>query len=713
MLSRWLQRGQIGQILAPDSSKKDEEATAELSEFKGGWWSVVAPDPNFYSPEAIERKNPTPNNKPSVQGQNQSYPSENANANQAVLSHFTPSKENQQFQSSSLSSFQSPNNDYETVEQLVLCAAKDLATCVASPPLIWEDHKKLFNFCASSTPLTAKQLRKVKKMLQKDPSLAHCRASKMGFLLPDGFTPLHAAAFVGNYEVALILIDLCLDDGNGNDDDDETGDVNSNKESEKEYVISLDTRDVQGRTPLHIASEQGHVKLVKLLKTKMSERNPDGLFPIGENAPIDLAGRTPLGWAATSREAMACQNRDELRMELFSPGDKSVFGKKTPALDRIGGGKRNNCDGMDLCYGFAEMPGLRIEMEDAICHTFPLSVGSETKKNNIEVGFFGVFDGHGDGGISSNYIADHIVQCLTVTQEWKEFDGNVSVLAQALSKACSDIDIDLKAVLTNGSSVGNGGTTGIMALVTPKDVIIGNVGDSRCILVQRVTGCITLSDAIEKKLVLEEIMESEKEESKEPQSRLPQRTSEIKVKPLSTDHKPNLSEEKLRIEKAGLEVVEESFPSGDKEKEEITSIWKIKKSAREMIAVSRAFGDFDYKANEDLKFEEQAIVCVPEIMMHERDHHSDMFLVLACDGVFDVMSNDEVGEFVAKRADERKQNCTNNLSAEVLPEIGDDLLKHCLELGSSDNMSVLIVALPSSNDIINDGAPRKLEFADV
>ena len=139
------------------------------------------------------------------------------------------------------------------------------------------------------------------------------------------------------------------------------------------------------------------------------------------------------------------------------------------------------------------------------------------------------------------------------------------------------------------------------------------------------------------------------------------------------------------------------------------SIWKIEKSANEKIAVSRAFGDFDYKSNEDLKCEEQAIICVPDITIHERDGPNDKFLVLACDGVFDVMANDEVGEFVANKIDERKGT---SLTAEILPQVSGDLLNHCLELGSSDNMSILIVALPTVNGSIGDGATRKL-FADV
>jgi len=691
MLSRWLQRGGIGQILAPDPSIKEEEETAERSEFVGGVWNIIAPDPNFTTKTKTD-----------------THSDIHATPNQRTIFMSPPS---------SSSPIQNSTAETSNVESLVLYAAKDLASCVASPPPVWEEHKKLFNFCASTTALSEKQLRKVSRMLKKDPSLANARASKMGFIT-DGFTPLHAAALVGNYEVASILIDFSVENGKSKSNINIVEEKDQMNETQKEYVISLNARDVQGRTALHIASEQGHINLVKLLKSKMTERDPYGKVPLGENAPLDLAGRTPLGWAATSREAKACRNIGELRMELFSPGDKSVFGTKTPALDRTGGKSIHRTttmpNAMDLIYGFSDMPGHRIEMEDAICHTFPILLENKNGKKPTELGFFGVFDGHGDGGMASAYVADNIVQCLTTTQVWIDCSGDVDDISTALSKACNDIDVDLKAILASGNSVRKGGTTGVMAIVTPDVVLVGNVGDSRCILVQKtVTEGGDLTKELEEKLVLDE-----NNSNNMPQARFQSeavREQNVETKALSDDHKPNLPNEKIRIEKAGLEVVEEVFPSENGE--EMESIWKIQKGAREKIAVSRAFGDFDYKNNEDLKANEQAIVCDPEITVHKREYSRDMYLVLACDGVWDVMSNDDVGKFVAKKVEDLNQKSPlSSPSPEILPEVGDELLKHCLDLGSSDNMSVLIVALPTINeDEIRDlnQATRKLEFADV
>ncbi len=53
------------------------------------------------------------------------------------------------------------------------------------------------------------------------------------------------------------------------------------------------------------------------------------------------------------------------------------------------------------------------------------------------------------------------------------------------------------------------------------------------------------------------------------------------------------------------------------------------------LALSRAFGDFDFKKNTSLPPELQIVTCNPEIVDRVLDG-SDEFLVLACDGRFRV-----------------------------------------------------------------------------
>lgn len=738
MLSHLLELG-LGQVLAPDPKHVVQEEPEDSPGFTGGLWNIVAPDPKFVSYHDCTGNAKSISSQPTsgldsgaaenivqcvyCQGMSPSKSSTFQNPS-TPHSHgggrmTTPSRNN------SAPFFSPPQSESSNrVDHLVLSAARDLASSMNSPPTVWDDHRKLFSFCASSTELSEKKLKLVKRMLRKDPSLAVARATKMGNLVPDGFTPLHTAAYVGNCDVAHILIDFEVQVADtGAPDKPNPNKPNPNKDPTKDatpkppppppkktyHPISLDARDIQGRTALHIASEQGHVQMVQLLKKAMAQRNPSGTQPIGPDAPTDLTGRTPMGWAETSMESKARRNRGQLRDELFSPGDVSVYGARTPAKDRIGGGMRGVGGGagevMDLRFGFSEMPGLRIEMEDAMCHVYPLvpPVQGEEVTGENRVGFFGVFDGHADGGMASRYIADNIVRCFTDTDEWKGYIGGMDSLARALSKSCQDIDVDLRAIMSKGNR--KGGTTGVMAVITSDMVLVGNVGDSRCILVKTAQTEESSDKPIEEGISQLSINDSSSGVPMDGNKR-------VTAQPLSVDHNPDLPEEKKRIEKAGLTVTSDTFQDG----ENMTTIYKVQKSENDKIAMSRAFGDFDYKANEEIRPDEQAIVCTPEIHVHRRDSASDMFLVLACDGVWDVMSNDDVAQFVSDKVNELliEPEAAIMDAPTILPEVGDELLKKCLDLGSSDNMSVLIVAFPAAMIIHqNNDVPRTLNFLEV
>lgn len=104
----------------------------------------------------------------------------------------------------------------------------------------------------------------------------------------------------------------------------------------------------------------------------------------------------------------------------------------------------------------------------------------------------------------------------------------------------------------------------------------------------------------------------------------------MKTFPLSFDHKPPNPKEKLRITKAGYEV----------------SMGRVDG----MLAVSRAFGDEQFKQMKHISREKQAVVATPEIIEKEIEINEDNleynFAVLACDGVYDCMTNEEVTQFV-------------------------------------------------------------------
>lgn len=102
------------------------------------------------------------------------------------------------------------------------------------------------------------------------------------------------------------------------------------------------------------------------------------------------------------------------------------------------------------------------------------------------------------------------------------------------------------------------------------------------------------------------------------------------------------------------------------------------------LSVSRAFGDVDATPH---------VTHVPEIFDHElnvkRGEIVDKFMILACDGVWDVLSSQDAVDYVMFKLSEtrtieiRDGKGSNN--------IAHMLSKYAIEKGSQDNISVIIV----------------------
>ncbi|KAJ3124814.1 Protein phosphatase 2C 2 [Nowakowskiella sp. JEL0407] len=158
--------------------------------------------------------------------------------------------------------------------------------------------------------------------------------------------------------------------------------------------------------------------------------------------------------------------------------------------------------------------------------------------------------------------------------------------------------------------------------------------------------------------------------------------------PLSEDHKPTNPGETQRIVAAGG-FVEFSRVNGN-------------------LALSRALGDFDFKTNQNLTAEAQIVTSNPEITERKLEP-TDEFIVLACDGIWDCMSSQEVVDFVRQRIVLENGN---------IPLICEQLMDKCLAPDSEyggvgcDNMTVVIVAFlwgKKKDDWVAELAP-KVEF---
>ncbi|CAG9461438.1 unnamed protein product [Pedinophyceae sp. YPF-701] len=119
---------------------------------------------------------------------------------------------------------------------------------------------------------------------------------------------------------------------------------------------------------------------------------------------------------------------------------------------------------------------------------------------------------------------------------------------------------------------------------------------------------------------------------------------------LSDDHKPNRSDERSRIEGLGGVVV-------------WAGTWRV----GGVLAVSRAFGD---------KMLKKFVVAEPEVATEELSK-KDECLVLASDGLWDVMTNEEAVETVRKVGDAK--------------EAAKTLVDEAYKRGSGDNISAIAV----------------------
>jgi len=246
--------------------------------------------------------------------------------------------------------------------------------------------------------------------------------------------------------------------------------------------------------------------------------------------------------------------------------------------------------------GSSEMQGFRLQMEDALDIQLPKEKSEvEEEKPLHKLSYFGVFDGHG-GEKASSFAAERLHTILFSAPDPKK-PANIM---QAVLKVDEEF-------LTKKNDRKQG-TTAVFAIVEPLSeaeqkkkpenkgafkVIVGNLGDSRALLVRK-TG---------------------------------------RFLPLTKDHKPDNFLEKQRIEAAGGTV---SFHRVDGD-----------------LAVSRAIGDWTFKNNAEKKVDEQKVIAVPEVSVAVARPGDS--LLLCCDGLFERLTSKQVAGFIYREVTSEKE----------------------------------------------------------
>ena len=252
--------------------------------------------------------------------------------------------------------------------------------------------------------------------------------------------------------------------------------------------------------------------------------------------------------------------------------------------------------------------------------------------------FFAVYDGHGGKGCSI-YLKENLHNNI------KEFSK------QGIKEAIEITEEKFKveqALNEKGEISDSSGSCGIMAMIQNNKIIIANVGDSRLVLFKN-----------------------------------------GKVFFATEDHKPNTETEKKRIKNAGGEIYQTFtyFPLRQNGRE-IEAPWRVLPGR---LSVSRTFGDVEAK---DPKFGGigGVVMALPDITEFDLDDEFN-FMVIGCDGIFDVLSNEEILECVKIVLNEKKVEEINEDNIhDLCGDFAGMIVKGAIAKDSSDNVSCIVVA---------------------
>ncbi|CAM9300908.1 unnamed protein product [Ascophyllum nodosum] len=226
---------------------------------------------------------------------------------------------------------------------------------------------------------------------------------------------------------------------------------------------------------------------------------------------------------------------------------------------------------------------------------------------------------------AGRYVTPRVYDPLDVTPppqaQVKVGENGPGIVTSEVRRKSNSLEDSEASIDADGLAFSTCGTTSLIIVITDAWIVCCNTGDSRAVL-----------------------------------------ASEGVSKPLSRDHTPENPHERERIEAAGGAVKHKRVDG--------------------RLAVSRCIGDHPFKSDPNLPRERQMVVCDPEVTMTARSDE-DEFVVMACDGVWDVMGNDEACNFFRKRI---QDGCRD--IGEMLERMQDA----CLAKSSMDNMSILMIS---------------------
>eukprot|EP01101_Sappina_pedata_P004604 TRINITY_DN1991_c0_g1_i1.p2 TRINITY_DN1991_c0_g1~~TRINITY_DN1991_c0_g1_i1.p2 ORF type:complete len:384 (-),score=118.88 TRINITY_DN1991_c0_g1_i1:124-1275(-) len=338
---------------------------------------------------------------------------------------------------------------------------------------------------------------------------------------------------------------------------------------------------------------------------------------------------------------------------------------------------------LSLKVGISVDEGRRTRMED-ICILYEDFKASEFRREDSKLkdsvlgeAFFAVYDGHA-GLEAADFMSDNAHVYLANHPSY--YTNVQEAFVDAFEQAEKEF---LK--MANEKEILSG-TTALSVLVRGNQLFVANTGDSRAVLCRN-----------------------------------------GKAVGLSADHRPDREDERRRVEEAGGWILAEEVLNVPRlyrlhldevmELEEAEDLigWVTVRKVNGVLGMTRSIGDRLIKGtNKDIFFGQQfggeLVLPTPEITTEDIASKDSEFMILASDGLWDVLSSQEAVDFVRqrlypgrvsldlerKRADSKDLGIRSVSMSEVpqpadVMEVAQELLCEAIEAGSLDNISVIIV----------------------
>ncbi|XP_004296680.1 PREDICTED: probable protein phosphatase 2C 33 [Fragaria vesca subsp. vesca] len=389
---------------------------------------------------------------------------------------------------------------------------------------------------------------------------------------------------------------------------------------------------------------------------------------LGMGSCLSVTGDSAAGYGRVSSSAPSSKRRRRLTGNSSSPaGATSPVSSATSSMEMW----LHRVPGRLFLNGFSDVASLFSKQgkkgvnQDAM-------IAWENFGSKEDTIFCGVFDGHGPSGhMVAKKVRDSLP--LKVSSQWvlnttdanragaseenKDSHGEFfATLKDSFLKAFKVMDKELK--LHPRIDCYCSGTTAVTMVKQGQDLVIANIGDSRAVLGTR-----------------------------------DEEGSLVAVQ-LTVDLKPNLPREAERITlRKGRVFALHNEP-------DVSRVW-LPNSNSPGLAMARAFGDFCLK--------DYGLISVPDIS-YRRLTDKDEFVVLATDGIWDVLSNKEVVEIVA--ASPRPS------AARALVELANRAWKFKYPYAKTDDCAVVCLFLTSGASVNTslttpEGKVNSLEVVDV